>query len=131
MRSAQFATKVAASIVPDQYTTTTNGTGVDLLGYDENVISIVTGTWGGTTPTASAKVQDSADNATWADVADANLDGVTGNPAGFALAASSVKTIGYIGLKRYVRVILSAVGGTTPVIRAGADVIRMVPKFAP
>jgi len=131
MRSAAFTTRVASSILPDQYTTTANGAGVDLLGYDANAISIVTGAFGGTTPTATAKIQESADNATWTDVADTGLDGVTGNPAGFALAASTIKTVAYIGLKRYVRVILSAVTGTTPVIRVAADVIRTVPKTAP
>ena len=57
--------------------------------------------------------------------------GVTGNPAGFALAASTVQTIGYTSTKRYVRVILSAVGGTTPVIRVSANVVRLAPKLAP
>jgi hypothetical protein len=130
-RSKVAATKVASSIVPDQYTATTNGAGVDLLGFDANVVEIVTGAWGGTTPTATAKVQESADNTTFTDVADTDLDGVTGNPSGFALAASSVKPVGYTGTKRYVRVILSAVTGTTPIIRAYASVIRTEPKQVP
>lgn len=131
MRSGAFTTRPAASLGPDQFTAAGNGSGVDLLGYDENVLSVITGAFGGTTPTATAKVQESTDNTTFTDVADTDLDGVTGNPAGFALAAASVKTIGYIGLKRFVRVTLSTVGGTTPVIRVGATVIRMEPKTAP
>lgn len=131
MRSKISTTKTAVSIGPDQYTAAANGAGVDLLGYDANAIVITTGTFGGTTPTATAKVQESSDNSTWGDVADADLEGVTGNPAGFALAASTVKTIGYTSTRRYVRVILSAVTGTTPVIRVSANVVRLAPKLAP
>lgn len=132
MQSQKSEISVGASIVPDQYTGAANGAGVDVKGYEGALIEIVTGAWGGTSPTATAKVQESADNTTFTDVADANLDGQTGNPAGFALAASSVKAIGYVGTtKRYLRVILSAVGGTSPVIRVGANVVRTLPKYAP
>jgi hypothetical protein len=131
MRSYVARTKIAASIVPDQYTTVANGASVDLSGFDANVIEITTGAFDGSAPTAAAKIQDSVDGSSFADVADANLDGVTGNPAGFALAASSVKQIGYLGNKQYVRVILSATSGTTPIIRVGANVIRTEPKQVP
>src|SRR4051812_35099537 len=112
MRSQVLTTNPASSLAPDQYTAAANGVSVDLNGFDANVIEIVTGAFGGTTPTATAKIQESVDNAAWTDVADVNLDGVTGNPAGFALAASSVQRIGYISTKRYVRVRLDSVGGT-------------------
>ena len=58
MRSKISTTKTAVSIGPDQYTAAANGAGVDLLGYDANAIVITTGTFGGTTPTATAKVQE-------------------------------------------------------------------------
>lgn len=112
------------SLVPDQYTAAGNGTGVDLQGAEAALITIATGAFGGTTPTATAKIQESTDNATFTDVADGDLIGVTGNPAGFALAASALQKISYVGAKRYVRVILSAVTGTTPVIRAVGSVTR-------
>lgn len=131
MKSQKSERLLGASIVPDQYVSATNGSGVDLRGYDSALVEIVTGTWGGTSPTATCKIQESTDNVTFTDVADANLDGVTGNPAGFALAVSAVKTVGYTGTKRYLRVILSAVGGTSPVIRVGANVDRTLPKYAP
>jgi hypothetical protein len=131
MRSYVARTKIAVSLVPDQYTAAANGGSADLLGFDSNVIEITTGAFGGTTPAAAFKVQDSADNATFADCADTVLDGVTGNAAGVALVASSVVKVGYIGLKRYVRVILSSVTGTTPIVRAGANVIRTDPKQVP
>ena len=131
MRSKVAVTKIASSIAPDQYTAAANGAGVDLNGFDGNVIEIVTGAWGGTTPTATAQIQESADNATWTAVADSNLDGITGNAASFALAATSIVEIGYLNTKRYVRVAITAVGGTTPVIRAAANVLRLFPKTAP
>ncbi len=131
MRSQVAVTKIASSLAPDQYTAAANGAGVDLNTFEGNVIEIVTGSWGGTTPTANAKVQESSDNVTFTDVADSNLDGITGNAASFALAASSVIEIGYLNTQRYVRVALTAVGGTTPVIRVAANVIRLFPKTAP
>ena len=65
MRSKISTTKTAVSIVPDQYTAAANGTGVDLLGYDANAIVITRGAFGGTTPTATANLQENADNSTW------------------------------------------------------------------
>jgi hypothetical protein len=131
MRSYVARTKIVVSIVPDQYTAATNGSGADLLGFDSNVIEVTTGAFGGTTPAASFKIQDSPDNSTFTDCADTVLDGITLNSAGVALVASSVQKVGYIGLKRYVRVILASVTGTTPIIRAGANVIRTDPKQVP
>lgn len=133
MRSAVAKTKPAVSLAPDQYLVAANGAAVDLSSYDANVIEIVTGTFGGTTPGATAKIQSSADQSTWVDIPDADLDGVTGNAStnGFTLAASSVRVIGYTSTRRYVRVILATITGTAPVIRAAASVVRTAPKTAP
>jgi len=111
------------SLVPDQYTAAGNGSGVDTKGAEAAMISVITGAFGGTAPTASFKVQESNDNATFTDVADSDLVGATGNTSGVALAASSAVRIDYIGLQRYVRVAISAVTGTTPVIRLGGNVL--------
>lgn len=114
-----------ASLVPDQYTGTANGTGIDLQGAEAALISITTGAFGGTTPTGSYKVQESdLLGSGYTDVADTDLIGATGNTSGVALAASTNVKVSYIGAKRFVRVIVSAVGGSTPIIRAGATVIR-------
>jgi hypothetical protein len=112
-----------ASLVPDQYTAAGNGTGVDLAGAESALVSIITGTYGGTTPVAKYKVQESDDNSTFTDVSDDNLIGATGNTSGVTIAASSAVKVDYVGTKRYIRVAISAVTGTTPVIRLGASVI--------
>lgn len=112
------------SIRPDQYTATSNGTGIDLQGAESALIVIPTGTFGGTGPTATYKVQESDDNSAWSDVADGDLIGATGNTSGVSLSASSVVKVSYVGAKRYVRVVLGSPGGTGPVIRVGADVVR-------
>lgn len=125
MRSYVARIKIAQSIAPASYNAATNGTGVNLLGFDANVIEITTGVFGGA---ATAKIQDSPDNSTWTDVADSNLDGVTGNAAGFALTASSVKQVGYLGLKQFVRVILTA---STTGNLVSATVLRTEPKQVP
>lgn len=113
-----------SSLGPDQYTAAASGAGVDLVVGETALVVIITGAYGGTTPTASYKVQHSDDNSAWTDAADSDLIGATGNSSGVSLAASSVVKVSYIGQKRYVRVALSAVGGTSPVIRASGAVIR-------
>lgn len=125
MRSYVARIKIAQSIVPASYNAAANGAGVNLLGFDANVIEISTGVFGGA---ATAKIQESADNSTFTDVADSNLDGVTGNPAGFSLAASTVKQIGYLGSRQFVRVILTA---STTGNLVSASVLRTEPKQVP
>lgn len=131
MRSYNARIKPVASIAPDQYTAATNGSGVDLSGFDANVIQVATSAFGGTTPAATFTVQESTDNATWTNVPDASLDGITGNAAGVALVASTVQQLAYIGAKQFIRVILASVTGTSPIIRASATVIRTEPKQVP
>lgn len=117
-----------ASIVPAVYTTTQNGASADLRSYNSNAIVVVTGVYGGTAPAAKVKVQESVDNSVWTDVADSDLEGITGNASGVTISASSLLTVGYIGSRRYIRVILSSVTGTTPSIPASVVIGRFGPK---
>jgi hypothetical protein len=123
MRSFVARTKIANSLAPASYAASSNGTTVDLLGFDSNVLEIVTGAL----TSATAQVQDSPDGVTFTAVADASLDGITGNPAGFALTAATVQQIGYIGDKRYLRVSLTAAAAAL----VSASVIRTDPKQVP
>jgi hypothetical protein len=78
---------------------------------------------GAATAGATIKVQESVDNSTFTDVADTDLIGLTGNPAGVAQTASTIVKVGYIGSKRYVRVATTA--GTAALF--SAVVIRVPP----
>ncbi|XKM40332.1 hypothetical protein A4U53_030850 [Rhizobium ruizarguesonis] len=114
---------VAASVAPAVLTATGTGTGVDARGFQSVTAVINTGAIvaaGLFTP----KLQESDDNSAWSDVAAADLLGSFAN-----LAASAVQRVGYKGSKRYVRVVLTYVSGTS--IAAGAVVILGHAELAP
>lgn len=110
MRSVYDAIKILASLVPATRTASANGTGVDTLGYTSGMAVILAGdidTASGD-ETYSFKVQDSADNSTFADVTSATTT---------VTADNDVKVIRLDGLgtsiRRYVRVV-ATLAGTTP-----------------
>ncbi|MFD8556630.1 Bbp16 family capsid cement protein [Streptosporangium canum] len=100
---------VAQSLTPGVRTATTNGTGVDLTGYNGAAIIITSGTiTDGTLYTF--EVQESDDNATFTAVADDDLIGT--EPALAAADDNVVREVGYKGVKRYVRVALTGATGS-------------------
>jgi len=110
MRSVYDAIKVLSSLVPAVRTASANGTGVDTKGYNSAMAVINAGDIDlvSTDETYAFKVQDSADNSTFADVS-----GLTTT----VTADDQVKVIRIDGLgttiRRYVRVV-ATLGGTTP-----------------
>lgn len=117
MRSVYDNVKSIVSLVPAVRTATANGTGVDTMGYTTAKLAVSAGTidLASTDETYSFKVQDSADNSTFADVASLSAVAVTAN--------NDMKNIRVDGLgtsvRRYVRAVLTA-GGTTPSIACSA-----------
>jgi hypothetical protein len=114
-RSVGLTTDPQKSINPQSAAAAVNGAGVDLAGADAALVLIYTGAFTGAGQ--AAKIQESSDNSTFTDVADADLIGVTGNTTGFALTANSVAKVDYVGTKRYLRVRLD-VSGTTCLLSA-------------
>jgi hypothetical protein len=106
------------SLAPQSTTGAVTGTGVDLAVCDAALVIIDNGA--ATTP-ATVKIQESVDNSTFTDVADTDLIGTTGNPAGVLQTASSIAKISYIGTQRYIRVSTIA-GGSAALI--SAEVVR-------
>lgn len=110
MRSVYDAIKVSSSLVPATRTASANGTGVDTKGYNSAMAVINAGDidTASTDETYAFKIQDSADNSTFADVT-----GLTTT----VTADNDVKLIRIAGLglniRRYVRVV-ATLGGTTP-----------------
>lgn len=90
-----------------------NGSTVDLYDASGVVLSLNTGEIAGEGD-FGAKLQESADGATWADVAAKYVQ--SNAPA--TLAANSAYRLGYTGKLRYVRLALTKAGGTS--IAAGA-----------
>jgi len=113
----------AQSIRAQSLTAAANGLGVDLRGFNAAAVVFDFGAQGGTSPTHTFKVQESDDNSTFTDVADADLEN---GANAFVVNATNagVYARGYIGQKRYIRAICSAVSGTSPTLLASAVVHR-------
>ncbi|MCP3820070.1 hypothetical protein NLX86_18815 [Streptomyces sp. A3M-1-3] len=118
------------SLTPAARTASANGTGVDraVSGslFQDALIVISTGTV--TDGTHTFEVQDSADNSTFAAVADAYLQGA--EPAVTSSNDETVYEIGYLGDKRYVRVITTVASATTGGLYSAAVVLAN-PRVAP
>jgi hypothetical protein len=112
---------VAQSLAPASRTAAVNGTGVDLANFDKAAVVLDLGAIGGTSPSFTFQVQDSDDNSAFAAVAAADLDG--GQPAAVT-AGGAISEVGYHGIKRYLRVAITAVSGTSPTLLCSATVVR-------
>lgn len=100
-----------------------NGAGVDLAGYDSALVVINAGTIGGSgSPSITFQVQESDNNTDFTAVADADLDGT--EPVVAAANDAQLHLIGYKGIKRYIRVSITAKAGTTPALPCSAEVLR-------
>lgn len=90
-------------------TATANGSGVDLKDYDGKLkVILATSLGGGTTPTLDVKLQDSADNSTFADISGATFTQVTDS-------ADATEAIGLevTPRDRYIRAVVT-ISGTSP-----------------
>lgn len=108
---------IVTVIAPAVLAATNTPAGIDLNGFGSAALVITTGAIVGSAVMV-AKMQESDDNATFTDVAAADLQGAF--PA--SLAAASTLKIGYRGNKRYIRPVLTLSSGTS--IAASAIVIR-------
>ena len=120
MRDIKNNLNVVQSLVPAARTTTANGAGADLRGYDAAIAVVDVGAVSGTSPSFTFELQESADDSSYAAVAAADLIGA------FAAVTSSnqVQRVGYVGAKRYVRVAIAAVSGTSPAANCAATIVR-------
>jgi len=119
MTTRDLKTNVSAvlSLNPANRQSNTNGTGVDLKGYDSALVAIHFGAW--TDGIFAVTIEESDDDSTYAAVAAANLDGTLPD---FAVSnyQNTINVIGYKGSKRYIRPVLT-LGGGSPT--AGTGVI--------
>lgn len=122
--------------VLDAATITADGAGdadVDLQGYNGCEMIVVVGASGDTLSGSvkiSLELEESDDDTTYTDVADADILGATGAGSGqFALIDDpseddTVYSAGYIGDKRYLRLIVNVTGTHTNGTPIGACAIR-------
>lgn len=101
--------KVYELLAPATRTSSANGTGVNLATAphrgDNAMVILHIGAVTGTAPTLDVKIQDSADNSSWADYGSAF--------AQKAAAGVSRMNVDLKGARQYVRAV-ATIGGTTP-----------------
>ena len=115
-----------------------NGTGVDLQGYESATVLVDVGAEGDTLSSSvhfEVSLEESDDNSTFTDVAQASiidgtiasggiflkLDGTTG---GDPDTTGGIFRVGYVGNKRYIRVVLAKTGTHSNGTPIGAMVVR-------
>lgn len=124
--------------------TTQTSPSVDLAGYNAATIYLLAGTW--TDGTLTPVVQESDDNSTFAAVNGADLVAWTaasasdktpvkvGNsqPSAISSAGTAVnQRIGYIGAKRYIRVVTTVTGSPATGALFDAFIVAGEPRFFP
>ena len=91
----------------DVVTATGNETGVDLRDYEGDITMILDAEAGGSDITYAVKVQDSADNSSFADVTDLAFTTTTANTA-----LVETLTVNTDEIRRYARAVITVAGGT-------------------
>lgn len=115
------------ALAPQASTATRNGLDIDRSGYEALSFHLVSGTI--TDGTHTPKLQEADDNGsgapgTYSDVAAANLIGsFTALTTGAGNGGSAVQEVGYIGGKRWVRVVMTVSGATTGGVYGGTAVL--------
>lgn len=116
----------AVSLDAAVYTSDQDGTGVDIQDYESATALFIFGA-SGDTLSGSVKVagvvQESDDNSSFTDVADADLIG-TEPLVDDAAEDSTVYKVGYIGAKRYIRTKFDFTGTHTNGIECSGVVVR-------
>ena len=119
---------VRVSVAPAVRTNgTTNGTSIDLRGFDAAAVSVAFGAY--TDGTHTPSLQHSADGTTFTNAAASDMDGsfAAVNAAG---GANTVQTVGYIGALRYIRVVMTVTGATSGAAST-AFVVAGYPRLKP
>ena len=116
----------ALALSPAVQSATIKGVTVDLRGFNSAELIVNTGAIAGSGDyTAKVQESDTTTDGDFADVVAADLLGEL--PA--SLTADGAFRVGYIGRRRYIRVVLTKNSGTS--IAAGAVVVKGSPTLAP
>jgi hypothetical protein len=128
----------AVSLAAAVRTAAANGTGVDLQGYESATVLVDVGAEGDTLSSSvhfEISLEESDDDSTYTDVAQASiidgtiasggiflkLDGTTG---GDPDSTGGIFRVGYVGNKRYIRVVIAKTGTHSTGTPIGAMVVR-------
>ena len=122
-RDVHSLNKPTQSIASAAKTASTNGSAADLAGYNCAWVLFNVGVI--TDGTHTPKLQDSADNSTFADVAAADQAGTLA-----AFTSSTVQRVSYTGSKRYLRAVVTVAGATTGGVY-GVTILAAQPRVLP
>ena len=127
MRDQKHYLSIGISVAPGVLkTTTATGTGIDLQGYEEATAAVQFGAITDGTFTPSLEESDTLGSGYTA-VAAGDLLG-SFSAAATGGGASAVQTVGYIGKKRYIRVVLTVTGSPATGGYAQANILRTRPR---
>lgn len=129
MRDLKNNISAVQSLAPASQTAAADGAGVDLQGFNSACAVIDAGASGGTSPDFTFEIQESDDNAAFTAVADADLHGT--EPQITGANDNAVYRVGYVGNKRYIRISITTVTGSTPTLLCAGSVIRGNPEGSP
>jgi len=138
MRDLSNNISPAVSLAAAVRTAAANGTGVDLQGYESATVLVDVGAEGDTLSSSvhfEVSLEESDDNSTFTDVAQAGIvDGtiaaggiflkMDGTAGGNPDTAGGIFRVGYVGGKRYIRVVLAKTGTHSNGTPIGAMVVR-------
>jgi hypothetical protein len=91
----------------DVVTTTVNRTGVDLVDYEGDIMAVLDAEAGGASITYAVKIQDSADNSSFADVSGLAFTTTAANTA-----LRETLRINSDEVRRYIRAVITVAGGS-------------------
>lgn len=138
MRDLANSIAVVESLAPAVRTTDANGTGVDLQGFQSATVIAHIGAEGDTLASdlkIDLKLEHSDDDQTFTAVAQADVVEATIADGGIfytadAAADVGVATVGYVGGKRYVRVVSDLTGTHTNGTPTSAVVVKGHPRHS-
>ena len=133
--------KLETSLAPILKTADVNGTGIDLKGFSSAMVLVNAGAAGDTfssTVKTNLQIEHSDDDSTYTDVtSNTDVTGGTVDSSGTFMTIDADgemgKTygIGYVGGKRYIRVVIDIVGTHSNGSIYGAVVAKGTPRSAP
>ncbi len=127
VRDLLHNTFVSPSLAPAARNASETGEAVDLRGFDAAVIAVAFGAY--TDGTHTPSLEHSMDGDSYAAVAASDSDG-SFTPVSSEAGANAVQSVGYVGARRYVRVVMTVEGATTGAV-ASANVIAGYPHHQP
>lgn len=127
MRDLDKQISVVTTIAPAAAATATaTGTSVDLAGYRTAAVVLHTGVF--TDGTFTPTVEESDNNSDWTTVAAGDLSGAF--PAITTANDATIYEVGYLGAKRYLRLVMTETAASTGALFS-AVVVRGNPVTAP